>query len=51
MRPVRFSLEQSILLLVIIAGLPAGLALLYLTWNQQYSFEVRWTLTTLVLAV
>ena len=45
MRHVRISLEQSILLLAIIAGLPAGLALLYLTWNQQYSFEVRWTMT------
>ena len=48
---MRFSLEQSILLLAIIAGLPAGLALLYLTWNQQYSFEVRWTITSVVLAV
>ena len=45
------SLEQSILLLTIIAGLPAALALLYLTWDQQYSFEVRWTITTIVLAV
>src|SRR5687768_9229371 len=45
------SLEQSILLLTIIAGLPAALVLLYLTWNQQYSFEVRWTITTIVLAV
>src|SRR5688572_5636261 len=45
------SLEQSILLLAIIAGLPAGLALLYITWDQQYSFEVRWTVTSVVLAV
>src|SRR5215210_9291997 len=45
------SLERSVLLLVLIAGLPAGLALLYLTWGQAYSFEVRWTLTTVVLAV
>jgi PAS domain S-box-containing protein len=48
---MRFSLEQSIVLLALVAGLPAGLALLYLTWNQQYSFEVRWTITTVVLAV
>jgi PAS domain S-box-containing protein len=48
---MRFSLEQSILLLVIAAGLPAALALLYLTWNQQYSFEVRWTITSLILTV
>jgi PAS domain S-box-containing protein len=45
------SLEQSVLLLTILAGLPAALALLYMTWNQDFSFEVRWTLTTVVLAV
>ena len=39
------------LLLAIIAGLPAGLAVLYLTWGQAYTFEVRWTLTTVVLVV
>jgi two-component system, NtrC family, nitrogen regulation sensor histidine kinase NtrY len=50
-RRVHPSLEQAITLLTIIAGLPAGLVLLYLTWNQQYSFEVRWTLTSIVLAV
>ena len=50
-RRVHPSLEQAITLLTIIAGLPAGLVLLYLTWNQQYSFEVRWTLTSVVLAV
>jgi two-component system nitrogen regulation sensor histidine kinase NtrY len=45
------SLEQSVLLLAIVAGLPAGLAVLYLTWGQAYTFEVRWTLTTVVLVV
>ena len=45
------SLEHSILLLAIVAGLPAGLALLFITWNQQYTFEVRWTMTTIVAAV
>jgi PAS domain-containing protein len=45
------SLEHSILLLAIVAGLPAGLALLFITWNQQYTFEVRWTMTTIVVAV
>ena len=50
-RAVHRSLEESILLLTIIAGLPAGLALLYLTWGQAYTFEVRWTLTTVVLLV
>ena len=48
---VQRSLEQSILLLAVIAGLPAALALLYMTWGQSYSFEVRWTLTTVVLVV
>jgi two-component system nitrogen regulation sensor histidine kinase NtrY len=45
------SLEQSVLLLAVSAGLPAGLAVLYLTWGQDYTFEVRWTLTTVVLVV
>jgi nitrogen fixation/metabolism regulation signal transduction histidine kinase len=48
---VHRSLEHAILLLAIIAGLPAGLALLFITWNQQYTFEVRWTMTTIVAAV
>ena len=39
------------LALVIVAGLPAGLALFYLTWGQDYTFEVRWTITTLVMVV
>jgi nitrogen fixation/metabolism regulation signal transduction histidine kinase len=38
-------------LLVVLAGFPAVLALIYLTWGQDYSFEVRWTLTTIVLLV
>src|SRR5262245_33226912 len=50
-RTVHRSLEQAIVVLVLIAGLPAGLALLYLSWGQGYTFEVRWTLTTVVLAV
>jgi two-component system, NtrC family, nitrogen regulation sensor histidine kinase NtrY len=45
------SLEQSVLYLAIIAGLPAGLGLLALSWGQPYSFEVRWTLTSVVLLV
>jgi PAS domain S-box-containing protein len=50
-KPVHRSLEQSILLLAIVAGLPAGAALLYLTWDNAYSFEVRWTITTVVLVI
>src|SRR6185436_8434621 len=50
-RSVHRSLEHSVFLLVVIAGLPAALALIYLTWGQDYSFEVRWTLTTFILLV
>jgi len=45
------SIEESILYLVIVAGLPAALGLLALSWSQTYSFEVRWTITTVVLLV
>ena len=45
------SLEQSVFLLVLVAGLPAGIGLLALSWGQAYSFEVRWTVTTIVLLV
>ena len=45
------SLEHAVLLLTFVAGLPAALALLYFTWDQTYSFEVRWTLTTVILVV
>jgi two-component system nitrogen regulation sensor histidine kinase NtrY len=50
-RGVHRSLEQSVFLLVLIAGLPAGLTLAAMTWSQAYTFEVRWTVTTLVLLV
>jgi nitrogen fixation/metabolism regulation signal transduction histidine kinase len=48
-RGVPRSLEHSVLLLTVAGGLPAALTLLYLTWGQPYTFEVRWTLTTVVL--
>jgi two-component system, NtrC family, nitrogen regulation sensor histidine kinase NtrY len=48
---VHRSLEQSVLLLGILAGLPAGAGLLYVTWNNDYSFEVRWTLITVVMVI
>jgi nitrogen fixation/metabolism regulation signal transduction histidine kinase len=50
-RGVHRSLEHSIVLLVVLAGLPAALLLLALTWTQPYSFEVRWTVTTVVVVV
>jgi PAS domain S-box-containing protein len=46
---VQRSLEGSVTTLTIAAGLPAGLSLLYLLWRDDYSFEVRWTATTVVL--
>jgi PAS domain S-box-containing protein len=45
------SLEHSVLALAVLAGLPAALGLLLLTWGQTYTFEVRWTVTTVVLVV
>jgi two-component system, NtrC family, nitrogen regulation sensor histidine kinase NtrY len=48
---VHHSLERSVLLLTVIAGLPAALALVALTWGNPYSFEVRWTLAAVVLAI
>jgi two-component system nitrogen regulation sensor histidine kinase NtrY len=45
------SLEHFVFLLAVGAGLPAALALLYLTWGQTYSFEVRWTVITVIVAV
>ena len=45
------SVERSILFLVILGGLPASLGLLAMSWGQTYSFEVRWTITTVVLLV
>ena len=45
------SLEHSVLLLAVAAGLPSALALVYVMWGQAYSFEVRWTLAAVVLAV
>ena len=50
-RGLHRSLERSVLLLALLSGLPATLALIYVTWAQQYSFEVRWTLVSIVGAV
>ena len=50
-RTAHRSLERSVLLLALMAGLPSGLILLAITWAQPYSFEVRWTVTTVVLMV
>jgi nitrogen fixation/metabolism regulation signal transduction histidine kinase len=50
-RTAHRSLESSVLLLALMAGLPSGLILLAMTWAQPYSFEVRWTVTTVVILV
>jgi two-component system, NtrC family, nitrogen regulation sensor histidine kinase NtrY len=48
---VHWSLEQAVLGLVLLAGLPAAVALAWIAWRQDYSFEVRWTLAALVVVV
>src|SRR5918999_2702360 len=50
-RGLHRSLERAVLYLALMAGLPAGLALLALSWGQPYTFEVRWTITTAVVLV
>ena len=37
--------------LTLLGGFPAALALAVIVWGQNYSFEVRWTLAAVVLAV
>src|SRR3954449_2969263 len=48
---VYWSLEQAVVGLCLLAGLPAALALVWIVWGQNYSFEVRWTLAAVVLVV
>jgi nitrogen fixation/metabolism regulation signal transduction histidine kinase len=45
------SLEQAVFGLTLLGGLPAAIALTWIVWGEQYSFEVRWTLAALVLGV
>src|SRR6185436_9878300 len=44
-------LEQAVVGLSLLGGLPAAVALVYIVWGQNYSFEVRWTLAAVVLVV
>jgi nitrogen fixation/metabolism regulation signal transduction histidine kinase len=37
--------------LTLLGGLPAALALAWIVWGEDYSFEVRWTLAAIVLVV
>jgi two-component system nitrogen regulation sensor histidine kinase NtrY len=45
------SIEQSVLALGVLAGLPASMLVLYRIWADPYSFEVRWTVTAIILFV
>src|SRR4051794_40965886 len=48
---VHWSLEQAVMGLILLGGLPAALALAWIVWGQGYTFEVRWTLAAVVLVV
>jgi two-component system, NtrC family, nitrogen regulation sensor histidine kinase NtrY len=48
---VHWSLEQAVFGLCVLGGLPAALALAWIIWGQDYSFEVRWTLAAVILVV
>ena len=37
--------------LCMLGGLPAAIALTWIVWGQNYSFEVRWTLAAVILVV
>jgi nitrogen fixation/metabolism regulation signal transduction histidine kinase len=50
-RAPNFSLEQAVVGLSLVGGLPAAAALVWIVWGQNYSFEVRWTLAAVVLVV
>jgi nitrogen fixation/metabolism regulation signal transduction histidine kinase len=45
------NLERSVWLLALAAGLPATVLLLAIMWAQPYTFEVRWTVATIVVIV
>jgi nitrogen fixation/metabolism regulation signal transduction histidine kinase len=50
-KKVHWSLEQAVVGLSLLGGLPAAVALVWIIWGQHYSFEVRWTLAAVVLVV
>jgi two-component system nitrogen regulation sensor histidine kinase NtrY len=52
-RAARFhwSLEQAVLGLTLLGGLPAAAALAWIVWTENYSFEVRWTIAAVVIVV
>src|SRR5258705_3312529 len=48
---IHWSLEQAVVGLSLLGGLPAAVALVWVVWGRNYSFEVRWTLAAVVLVV
>ena len=48
---IYWSLEQAVFGLCLLGGLPAALALTWIVWGQNYTFEVRWTLAAVILVV
>jgi two-component system, NtrC family, nitrogen regulation sensor histidine kinase NtrY len=47
----RLRFDQRILLLALVAGLPAALVALILLWTGPYTSKVQWTLTILIVGV
>jgi nitrogen fixation/metabolism regulation signal transduction histidine kinase len=47
----RIRFDQRILLLALVAGLPAALVALILLWTNDYTPKVQWTLTVLIVGV
>jgi two-component system nitrogen regulation sensor histidine kinase NtrY len=50
-RKTHWSVEQAVVGLSLLGGLPAAVALTWIVSGQNYSFEVRWTLAAIVLVV
>src|SRR6187401_1899899 len=48
---IHWSVEQAVVGLSLLGGLPAAIALVWIVWGQNYSFEVRWTLAAVVIVV
>jgi nitrogen fixation/metabolism regulation signal transduction histidine kinase len=48
---VHWSLEQAVFGLTLLGGFPAAVALGWVVWGENYSFEVRWTLAAVVVVV
>ena len=47
----RLRFDQRILLLALVAGLPAALVALILLWTGPYTSKVQWTLTVFIVGV